>query len=46
MNKAEIAAGEKIASFSDPCLAFGICHAIVMAYGLRNPANKKIKTHE
>lgn len=45
MNKAEIAAGEKIASFSVPGLAIGICHAIVKAFGLRNPANRKEKTH-
>lgn len=41
MNKAEIAAGEKIASFSVPVLAIGICHAIVKAFGLNNPAIKK-----
>ena len=45
MNKAEIAAGEKIASFSVPGLAFGFCHAIVMACGRNNPANRKEKTH-
>ena len=45
MNKAEIAAGEKIASFSVPGLAIGICHAIVKAFGLKNPASKIIKTH-
>ena len=41
MNKAEIAAGEKIASFSVPGLAFGLSSAIVMASGLNNPAIKK-----
>jgi hypothetical protein len=45
MNKAEMTSGKKIASFSVPGLAFGICHAIVMACGRKNPASKRIKTH-
>ena len=45
VSEAEIVAGEKIASFSVPGLAIGICHAIVKAFGLKNPASKRIKTH-
>lgn len=45
VSKSEIAAGEKIASFSVPGLAFGLSSAMVMASGLNNPANRKEKTH-
>lgn len=38
ISKSEIAAGEKIASFSVPGLAFGLSSAMVMAFGLNNPA--------
>ena len=37
---AEIAAGEKIASFFVPGLAIGICQAIVKAFGLNNQESR------